>query len=43
LKGNEDKNDREHSPSLQMLKKDGNIMNGWRIFPTIEMLKEEEI
>jgi hypothetical protein len=39
LKGNEDKNDRECSPSLQMLGRDGNIMDG-EYSPSLEMLKE---
>jgi hypothetical protein len=42
LKGNEDKNDRECFPSLQMLGRDENIKDGG-VLPIIEMLKEVEI
>jgi hypothetical protein len=34
LKGNEDKNDRKYFPSLQMLWRDGNIMDG-EYFPLL--------
>jgi hypothetical protein len=42
LKGNVDKNDRECSPLLQMLGRDGNIMHG-KYSPSLEMLEEVEI
>jgi hypothetical protein len=42
LKGNEEKNDRECSPSLQMLGRDENIMDG-ETSPSLKMLKEVEI
>jgi hypothetical protein len=40
--GDEDKNDGKCSPSLEMLRRDGNTIDGERS-PSLEMLKEMEI